>query len=123
MALLFVGGVMNLLWVAGIAELVLVEKVARVGPYLGQVVGVALAVWRIGIMIAGVTGVSVTISPNYAPGPEPTRSESVRVPCEDQDLREVPTHGAIYGLLIEQAGSEIIVDPHWDIQVERVWAV
>ena len=65
----------------------------------------------------------ITISPNYAPGPEPTRSKSVRVPCEDQELRKVPTCGAIYCLLIKQAGSEIIVDPHWDIQVERVWAV
>ena len=55
-ALLFVGGVMNLLWVAGIAGLVLVEKVARAGPWLGQVVGLALTVWGIGLLVAGVTG-------------------------------------------------------------------
>jgi predicted metal-binding membrane protein len=56
MTLLFVGGVMNLLWVVGIAGLVLVEKVARAGPWLGQVVGLALVVWGIGMMVAGVTG-------------------------------------------------------------------
>ncbi len=56
MTLLFVGGVMNLLWVAGIAGLVLVEKVARAGPWLGQVVGLALTVWGIGLLVAGVTG-------------------------------------------------------------------
>jgi predicted metal-binding membrane protein len=55
-ALLFVGGVMNLLWVAGIAGLVLVERVARVGPWLGQVVGLALMVWGIGMLVAGVAG-------------------------------------------------------------------
>jgi predicted metal-binding membrane protein len=52
-ALLFVGGVMNLLLVAGIAGLVLVERVARVGPWLGQVVGLALMVWGIGMLVGG----------------------------------------------------------------------
>ena len=56
MTLLFVGGVMNLLWVAGIAGLVLVEKVARAGPWLGQLVGVALAAWGIWMLVAGVAG-------------------------------------------------------------------
>ena len=56
MALLFVGGVMNLLWVAGIAGLVLVERVARSGPWLGQVVGLALAVCGIGMLAVGVAG-------------------------------------------------------------------
>lgn len=50
-------------------------------------------------------------------------SKSVRVPCEDQELREVPTCGAIDFLRIKQAGSEVIVDPHRDIQAECVWAV
>ncbi len=45
MALLFVAGVMNLLWVAAIAGLVLVEKVARSGPWIGKLTGLALAGW------------------------------------------------------------------------------
>jgi predicted metal-binding membrane protein len=45
MILLFVGGVMNLLVVAAIAALVLVEKVARSGPWIGRVAGLALAAW------------------------------------------------------------------------------
>jgi predicted metal-binding membrane protein len=52
MALLFVGGVMNLLWVAAIAGLVLVEKVARAGPWVGRVAGLALAGWGVW-MLAG----------------------------------------------------------------------
>jgi predicted metal-binding membrane protein len=52
MALLFVGGVMNLLWVAAIAAWVLVEKVLPAGPVLARAAGVsamALGAW----MIAG----------------------------------------------------------------------
>ncbi|HYC32086.1 MAG TPA: DUF2182 domain-containing protein [Gemmatimonadales bacterium] len=45
MTLLFVAGVMNLLWVAAIAALVLIEKVVPVGPWLGRVAGLALAGW------------------------------------------------------------------------------
>ena len=42
MGLLFVTGVMNLLWVAVIAAFVLVEKVAPAGVLVGRVAGVAL---------------------------------------------------------------------------------
>lgn len=45
MGLLFVAGVMNLVWVAAIAALVLVEKVAPAGRRMGQAVGVALIAW------------------------------------------------------------------------------
>jgi predicted metal-binding membrane protein len=45
MALLFVAGVMNLLWVAVIAAFVLVEKLAREGPLVGRIAGVLLAAW------------------------------------------------------------------------------
>jgi predicted metal-binding membrane protein len=45
MTLLFVAGVMNLLWVAAIAALVLVEKVVPAGPWLGRVAGLTLAGW------------------------------------------------------------------------------
>jgi predicted metal-binding membrane protein len=47
MALLFVGGVMNLLWIAALAVLVLAEKVAPAGEWLGRGVGVALILWGV----------------------------------------------------------------------------
>jgi predicted metal-binding membrane protein len=45
MALLFVGGVMNLLWVAAIAAYVLVEKQVRFGAWLSRAAGLALIGW------------------------------------------------------------------------------
>jgi predicted metal-binding membrane protein len=45
MTLLFVGGVMHLPWVAAIAGLVLVEKVARGGPWIGRLAGLGLIGW------------------------------------------------------------------------------
>jgi predicted metal-binding membrane protein len=47
MTLLFVAGVMNLLWVAAIAALVLVEKSVPAGPWLGRVAGLILAGWGV----------------------------------------------------------------------------
>jgi predicted metal-binding membrane protein len=44
MTLLFVGGVMNLVWVAAIAVAVLVEKVVPGGDAIGRVAGLALIV-------------------------------------------------------------------------------
>jgi predicted metal-binding membrane protein len=38
MALLFVGGVMNLLWIAVIAVFVLLEKIARFGTKAGRAI-------------------------------------------------------------------------------------
>jgi predicted metal-binding membrane protein len=44
MALLFVGGVMNLLWIAGLAILILLEKtLPAAGLWLPRISGVALA--------------------------------------------------------------------------------
>jgi len=42
MALLFVGGIMNLLWIAGLALFVLIEKVAPFGRRIGRLAGVAM---------------------------------------------------------------------------------
>jgi predicted metal-binding membrane protein len=42
MALLFVGGVMNLLWVAAIAIFVLLEKTIPFGDVSGRVAGAAM---------------------------------------------------------------------------------
>lgn len=45
MTLLFVAGVMNLLWVAVITAFVLVEKLSRKGLLLGRIAGILLIVW------------------------------------------------------------------------------
>ncbi|MDY0882346.1 DUF2182 domain-containing protein [Dongia soli] len=42
MALLFVGGVMNMLWIAGLTILVLLEKIAPFGRNLAKAIGVVL---------------------------------------------------------------------------------
>lgn len=42
MALLFVGGIMNLVWIAALAILVLVEKLFPAGPWVGRAAGIAL---------------------------------------------------------------------------------
>ena len=47
MALLFVGGVMNLLWVAGLTLLVAAEKLLPQGRVIAHVAGVALIGWGI----------------------------------------------------------------------------
>lgn len=53
MALLFVAGVMNLLWIAALASFVLVEKVAPAGGRLGKAAGAVLVVWGGYILVAG----------------------------------------------------------------------
>jgi predicted metal-binding membrane protein len=50
MALLFVAGAMNLLWVAAIAGFVLLEKVAPAGERLGRVAGVVLVGWGVWVV-------------------------------------------------------------------------
>lgn len=54
MALLFVGGVMNLYWIVGIALFVLVEKLVPAGVWFGRVAGAVLMLWGIGA-ISGLT--------------------------------------------------------------------
>src|SRR5262249_42370175 len=45
MLLLFVVGVMNMLWIAALAAFVLLEKLASRGPALGRAAGVGLCAW------------------------------------------------------------------------------
>jgi len=53
MLLLFVGGVMNLAWITGIAAVVLIEKTAPAGHWIGRVMGGVLIVWGLAtLMIA-----------------------------------------------------------------------
>jgi predicted metal-binding membrane protein len=51
MLLLFVGGVMNLLWVAAIAAVVLIEKLLPRGPFFARAAGFAFMVWGV-VLIA-----------------------------------------------------------------------
>lgn len=53
MALLFVGGVMDLLWVAGLAVFVLLEKAVARGPWISRVSGVALILWALYLLRSG----------------------------------------------------------------------
>jgi predicted metal-binding membrane protein len=53
MALLFVGGIMNLLWIAGISLLVLLEKVVSRGTWLSRAAGVVAVVAGIGLLWRG----------------------------------------------------------------------
>jgi predicted metal-binding membrane protein len=52
MLLLFAVGVMNLLWVAGLAIYVLAEKVVPVGPRLARATGLVAIVWG-GLLLVG----------------------------------------------------------------------
>ena len=51
MLLLFVGGVMNLVWIAGLAAFVLVEKLAPNGHWATRLAGLALVLW--GALVLG----------------------------------------------------------------------
>lgn len=52
MALLFVGGVMNFLWIAGIAAFVLLEKVLPTGRWVPRVTGTALVAAGAWLLVA-----------------------------------------------------------------------
>jgi predicted metal-binding membrane protein len=51
MGLMFIGGLMNLYWVAGLALFVLFEKIIPAGHRLGYATGVALLVWGAGMIV------------------------------------------------------------------------
>jgi len=53
MAVLFVGGVMNLTWVVALAILVLIENTAPYGNRVGQGMGVVALVWGVVLLIHG----------------------------------------------------------------------
>ena len=50
MALLFVGGVMNLYWIVGLAVFVLLEKTIPMGHWLGSLTGIGLMLWGVGLL-------------------------------------------------------------------------
>jgi predicted metal-binding membrane protein len=51
MGLLFVGGLMNVLWIAGLAFLVLIEKLFPFGPRVSQLTGAALTAWGVFVLV------------------------------------------------------------------------
>lgn len=51
MALLFVGGIMNLAWIAALTILVLIEKLAPAGPLAGRISGVVLLAWALATVL------------------------------------------------------------------------
>lgn len=51
MLLLFVGGVMNVVWIALLAILILMEKLAPFGTWVSRVSGVALLVWSFATVV------------------------------------------------------------------------
>ena len=53
MALLFVAGVMNLLWIAVIAVYVLIEKVAPRGHLISRAIGVLVIAWGVWMIVGG----------------------------------------------------------------------
>jgi len=53
MGLLFVGGVMNLLWVAVLAGFVLLEKAVARGPWPSRLVGIGLVGWGAYVLYTG----------------------------------------------------------------------
>lgn len=52
MALLFVGGVMNIIWIAGLTIFVLLEKIVPSGRIVSRAAGVGLLVWGLALLIA-----------------------------------------------------------------------
>ena len=51
MALLFAVGAMNLVWVAALAAIVLVEKLLPHGDWIGRIGGLLLIAWGVRLMI------------------------------------------------------------------------
>ncbi len=57
MSLLFVGGIMNLFWIAGLTGFVLLEKTIPMGHWFGRIVGIAVAAWGV-LMLVNAPGAS-----------------------------------------------------------------
>jgi predicted metal-binding membrane protein len=51
MLLLFVGGIINIAWIAALAALVLIEKVSPAGHWIGRIAGFLLVVWGAAILV------------------------------------------------------------------------
>lgn len=56
MALLFVGGVMNIVWIAGLTVFVLLEKILPLGRVLSRTVGTSLLAWGLWLLVSAMQG-------------------------------------------------------------------
>ena len=56
MGLLFFGGVMNLVWIGGVAAFILLEKTIPMGHWLGRIAGVAIGAWGVALLAGGTGG-------------------------------------------------------------------
>jgi predicted metal-binding membrane protein len=52
MGLLFVGGIMNLYWIAGLAAFVLIEKTIPLGHWVSRAAGIVLLLWAAALFFA-----------------------------------------------------------------------
>ena len=50
MAIMFVGGTMNLVWMAILSVIMLFEKILPKGQFFGRVIGVVLVVWGLSLI-------------------------------------------------------------------------
>lgn len=55
MALLFVGGVMNIVWIAGLTIFVLLEKVVPAGRFISRASGAGLTIWGVWLLVGAMT--------------------------------------------------------------------
>lgn len=86
MALLFVAGVMNLVWVAVVAGFILLEKVAPAGKRMGQAAGVLMVAGGLvllGLMLWG------GMQPEMNPGTEPDPGMEMGPPTETEPEMEM----------------------------------
>jgi hypothetical protein len=63
MGLLFFGGIMNLLWIVGLAVFVLLEKIVPMGPLIGRIVGIGVASW--GVLLLATTTLTIAAPNDY----------------------------------------------------------
>jgi predicted metal-binding membrane protein len=63
MGLLFFGGIMNLLWIIGLAAFVLLEKTVAMGSWIGRIVGIGIAAW--GVLLLASTTLTIAAPNDY----------------------------------------------------------
>ncbi len=107
MGLLFFGGVMNLLWIAGLAIFVLLEKAIPVGPWIGRIAGVGVVAW--GVLLFATAPLTSTIA-----APNDYRFEAVEVQAAGPGkttvsvrLVHVPDNKPIEGAVIIESKTDM----------------
>ena len=63
MGLLFFGGIMNLLWIIGLAAFVLLEKTMPMGSWIGRIVGIGAVAW--GVLLLATTTLTIAAANEY----------------------------------------------------------